>query len=417
MTGGSNVRVRYDPQRGYPIDVQIDMHTRPVDGGTHWIIADLQPLTEITNAEQLTAARERWDAQGLTSYTFVMQVACDCPENGTVAVEVSGDRVVAVHGLDEAAQNATFTPTTINATFDDLAEWFHDPASLALEGIIDVAVFADPVLGFPRRVTIEADELVGLPAGRPVKVDVTLDLVGASRSPDHPDIDEAAGADLARARSRWEDSRPTSYRFTVTNHCMCPAEFIGPFAVRVHGNQIVEVTRDGARVDATVAQVSTIDEMFEMIEAAIDSRVRVEIAYHPAFGYPEVVVIDVDAVAVDGGISFSVGDLAPLEEPGRLSGVAVAAPTCPVLQDPPAGACEDRPVDGARLVIFDDAGREVGHARTDPDGHFTVWLPPGSYRVEPQPVDGLPGTPGPFEIRVTAGAAESVRIVYDTGIR
>jgi carboxypeptidase family protein/Big-like domain-containing protein len=101
-----------------------------------------------------------------------------------------------------------------------------------------------------------------------------------------------------------------------------------------------------------------------------------------------------------------------------LRGVAVAGPTCPVVTDPPDPSCEDRPVAGARIVVRDADGTEVGVAVTDEDGHFSVSLAEGSYELEPQPVTGLMGTAAPVTIAIRAGEEpEPVMITYDTGIR
>jgi hypothetical protein len=45
-----------------------------------------------------------------------------------------------------------------------------------------------------------------------------------------------------------------------------------------------------------------------------------------------------------------------------------------------------------------------------------VSLPPGAYRVEPQPVAGLMQKPGPIDVTV-GSAFEMVTLAYDTGIR
>lgn len=103
---------------------------------------------------------------------------------------------------------------------------------------------------------------------------------------------------------------------------------------------------------------------------------------------------------------------------GTVSIVAFAGPTCPVVSDPPDPDCDDRPVDGAVIVVRDEDGGEVARMTTDADGRATVDLPPGRYSLVPQPVEGLMGTPGPIEVTVADGAVgEPVAIPYDTGIR
>lgn len=98
-----------------------------------------------------------------------------------------------------------------------------------------------------------------------------------------------------------------------------------------------------------------------------------------------------------------------------IGGVAVAGPTCPV-ERPGDSACMPRPVEGAVVVVTDQAGEEVGQATTDAEGRFFILLPAGRYRVTAGDVDGLMGAPAPMEVVVSDGEA-TVELQYDTGIR
>ena len=113
------------------------------------------------------------------------------------------------------------------------------------------------------------------------------------------------------------------------------------------------------------------------------------------------------------------GTLAGCPAPAVLSEVPItvlAGPTCPVVTDPPDPACADRPVGGAELVIVGADGRRVASVRTDAQGVATVRLTHGAYRVQPQPVDGLMGTPAEVELVVGEGPV-GLTVTYDTGIR
>lgn len=119
------------------------------------------------------------------------------------------------------------------------------------------------------------------------------------------------------------------------------------------------------------------------------------------------------------------GEVEPLSEEGDplagetgVRGTVIAGPTCPVVSDPPDPDCADRPVAGAVLVIVDGTGGEVARVTSAEDGSFAVALAPGSYRVVPQPVDGLMGIAAEVEIRVEVGEPSGELVVaYDTGIR
>jgi hypothetical protein len=99
-----------------------------------------------------------------------------------------------------------------------------------------------------------------------------------------------------------------------------------------------------------------------------------------------------------------------------ISGTVTAGPTCPVVR-PDDPDCLPRPVAGAVVIIRGEDGLEVGRVQANEGGLFAVELPAGRYALDPQPVEGLMGTPGPIEVLVEAGRQVSVQLDYDTGIR
>lgn len=100
-----------------------------------------------------------------------------------------------------------------------------------------------------------------------------------------------------------------------------------------------------------------------------------------------------------------------------VSGLVHAGPTCPVVQNPPDPACADRPVADAILVVETASGEEFARASSGADGTFRIVLPPGTYSLVPQPVEGLMGTPEAQEIVVIDGPVDGIDVAYDTGIR
>ena len=98
-----------------------------------------------------------------------------------------------------------------------------------------------------------------------------------------------------------------------------------------------------------------------------------------------------------------------------IRGVATAGPVCPVVR-PNDPACADRPVAGAAVHVFDATGLEVATLETDASGAFVVTLPPGRYRVQADPFEGLMGTPAPIDVTVAATVTQ-IQLIYDTGIR
>ncbi|MGZ9275620.1 MAG: hypothetical protein ACXW4L_00720 [Candidatus Limnocylindrales bacterium] len=109
----------------------------------------------------------------------------------------------------------------------------------------------------------------------------------------------------------------------------------------------------------------------------------------------------------------------PSDDAGRtgLRINAVAGPVCAVEQMPPDPACAPRPVGGATIAIRDARGEEVKRISLDVAGSAFVELPPGEYEVVGGEVEGLMGVPEPQHATVSEGAATTVDLAYDTGIR
>src|SRR4029079_10199407 len=84
----------------------------------------------------------------------------------------------------------------------------------------------------------------------------------------------------------------------------------------------------------------------------------------------------------------------------NLTGRVVAGPTCPVVTEPPQSGCNARPVNGAVVLVLDSARTQDARATSAADGSFAIELPPGRYRLVPQPVEGLMGTAPPQEITI-----------------
>ena len=101
--------------------------------------------------------------------------------------------------------------------------------------------------------------------------------------------------------------------------------------------------------------------------------------------------------------------------PTGIRGRVLAGPTCPVEQ-PGQSPCI-RAVSGAVLLALDSGGREVARAISDATGAYFLGLPPGTYRVVPQPVAGLMGIAAPATAIVTNGPPLKLDFEYDTGIR
>ena len=97
----------------------------------------------------------------------------------------------------------------------------------------------------------------------------------------------------------------------LERQCECPREWTGPIEVTVENQFVTSATFEGK--PAPEGSALTIDELFDLIEEAEARGVENEVSYHPDHGYPLTVRLDLDALAVDGGLSLDIVDFAPIE--------------------------------------------------------------------------------------------------------
>jgi hypothetical protein len=100
---------------------------------------------------------------------------------------------------------------------------------------------------------------------------------------------------------------------------------------------------------------------------------------------------------------------------GRLTVIVVAGPTCPVEQV--GNPCDPRRLPRATLVVERPSSEQVASLVASDGRGSLEGLDAGRYRLIPQPVSGLLGTPAPVSFSVRAGHVTRLRLTYDTGIR
>ena len=417
IRAGAVVDVEYDAEFGYPTRVIIDL-----DGdGTADIeltYSDLEAMPIVATLEQLLEARALWESQGFDSYRYIFRVDCTCPDGGTFDVEVRDRRVFKSVPLDELAKSSQLTPASMELTFDDLEEWFTDSTDPIEEGLLAVDVRMDPELGYPRWFHIEADAIGDDQFSGRFTLVATIDLVlpyePIEDEPDGPISGEDKRA-LEVARVLWEVAALEDYRYQLTFHCECPLATSGPFEVTVRGGETWSVVGPLAGSGPLPDKVM-IEDFFDVIAITIDAGTDVDITYDDVLGYPVLAIIDTEAVAVDGGLAFSVSEFEAIDHLGFLSGSVLAGPQCPVQKDPPEPGCDDQPVSNVELVITSDNFGDVP-VNTNRDGSFYVALEPGDYLITAPDLAEYLGTPEPVTVTIRPTVEAEINLFYDTGIR
>ena len=123
-------------------------------------------------------------------------------------------------------------------------------------------------------------------------------------------------AALAEARDRWASEARPWYRYAYRRSCECDFDTAGPNEVLVHEDRVAEVWYEGT-VDVERPVLLdpgfgwTVPQLFDAIEAAIEAGHQIDVEY-AAEGYPTRMLLDLEAMAVDGGFGL---DLLSFEDP------------------------------------------------------------------------------------------------------
>ncbi|MBW2257502.1 MAG: hypothetical protein JRI25_23295, partial [Deltaproteobacteria bacterium] len=268
---GLSVAVVYDEELGVPLDVAIDIESRPVDGGTHWTIKKIAPDlpgNPVALAE-LEAAWSLWTATRPFAYSYSVAIFCDCPLEGSLSTEVTGDEVTDWDLLFEPSGGVTVTPSTIDDLFGDLV----DLVAAGEEGLLDVGILIQgsaryhPDLGYPEWVGIDLsiidDGLAGIDEfGLPERIVFTISDVEALPG-EAPDPVYGAEQELRQARLLWDEQRLTSYTYELVISDLAEATVHGPYVVTVIDGVVVSATLNGIETNIDEAPVGSIDDLFE----------------------------------------------------------------------------------------------------------------------------------------------------------
>ena len=129
------------------------------------------------------------------------------------------------------------------------------------------------------------------------------------------------------------------------------------------------------------------------------------------------VQVDMRCLIVVAAVSLIVGCGAASPQRssnGRVSGHALAGPTCPVEQ-PGDPNCQPKPVQGS--VQFAQGEHVVSSVRIDASGAFAAEIPVGTYTVTVDTGDDAFPVCALVQVEVRAGTDAVVEINCDTGIR
>ena len=115
-------------------------------------------------------------------------------------------------------------------------------------------------------------------------------------------------------RKKWDAEMASNYQFGFEWSCYCIEDYVAPVNITVRDNRVrgaAFVEGDvPIPIDIAIERYQTIDELFNLIQSAIDANAdSISVEYHPESGYPTQVWIDYDPRIADEERGFTVHSL------------------------------------------------------------------------------------------------------------
>lgn len=101
-----------------------------------------------------------------------------------------------------------------------------------------------------------------------------------------------------------------------------------------------------------------------------------------------------------------------------VKGNVVLGPTCPVIQNPPAHQCDDKPFQTSLVLTTMDGSQILKEFSSDSEGNFKVSIIPGNYLIRSDPNGPIMPTCFKNEaVEVKADSYTETTVYCDSGIR
>lgn len=117
---------------------------------------------------------------------------------------------------------------------------------------------------------------------------------------------------LQSAKTKWDNLSGQFYSIQSQRVCECDAEMASQMSISVSDDLILSaINVDSNNVVSKEIReaIVTVDSLFALIEKALTDEVSIEVVYNEEFGYPETAKIDLEEIAVDGGLHLILSNL------------------------------------------------------------------------------------------------------------
>ena len=295
-----SIEVIYNEVYGYPETAKIDVEQFTSDGGIHFTLSNLEIKESLLALDDIT-----WMLGSFDSIAGPQPVI----ENSNISLsfdmanmQLNGMGSCNNYSADFVLDGANNDMIISNIISTEMA--CGEPANIMEQEQSYFAMLAQIRFFTFHKATLNM--LVGGDAG--------LNFVANQNSADEPEIENQLNdlASLQSAKTKWDSHSKQYYTIQSQRSCECQDEVSAQMEISILDNSVLSAFDmvSGEVISKEIQQgLSTVDSLFASIENAITNSVSIEVTYNEEYGYPETAKIDLEQLAVDGGLHITLSNL------------------------------------------------------------------------------------------------------------
>lgn len=295
-----SIEVTYNEEFGYPESAKIDLEQLAVDGGLFVTLSDLEVKDSLLALEKVT-----WVVESFTTIAGPRPIIDG--SNISLSVDMQNMQVSGLGGCNSYSADLVLDEKNSNISISNIVST--EMACIEPEDVMQQEQSYFATLSQVQFYSFDQATLTMVVGG-----DSGLHFVAKQHSVTDPIVvnpsDETSA--LQAAKKKWDSLSGQFYIIQSHRFCECEDEYQSQMEVNVLGNKVVSAfdTVSGDEISAEIQQeIKTVDGLFALIEKAIADGISINVSYNQEYGYPETAQIDLEQLAVDGGLHINLSDL------------------------------------------------------------------------------------------------------------
>jgi heat shock protein HslJ len=306
------IEVTYHEEFGYPEITKIGLEQLAVDGGLHITLSNLE-----LQDSQLALDDVTWTLVSFDSIAGPLPVIKNT--HISLSIDLENRQLHGIAGCNNYSAAFVLDDENHNIIISDIIStemWCDSPEENMQQEQNYLATLAQIRFFTFDKMTLNM--IVGGDAG--------LHFIAGQGSVEQTENDTSSNdlASLQSARKKWQSNTKQYYTIQSQRICFCMPEMSAHMKINVLDSSILSATdiNSGAAISKNIQnEVKTVDDLFNLIEQAIADDTSIEITYNEEYGYPETTKINLEQIAVDGGLHINLSNVELLDAKLALSGV------------------------------------------------------------------------------------------------